>query len=203
LDRRPGRLLGREEELSETLTLSPEEINTLRDFLNFGRSLTISLTSSQIVNLASGLREIVPLLQALSNPDAQKLIKALAESSGTLADLIRLADTYYKSGTIKTVLELVTLLGVLKDALSTPAVAHLAENASTLMVTGDQLIAELGGIEGIKKVIRAVREASDEAAQDRSTIGIMGLQKVLKEPEVQKGIKFLLHFAKKMGRRSA
>ena len=189
--------------MNETLTLSPEEIKTLKDFLNLGRSLAISLTSSQIVNLASGLGEIVPLLQALGNPEVQKLIKALAESSGTLEDLIQLLDVYYKSGTIKTALELVTLLGVLKDALSTPAMARLAENASTLMVTGDQLIAELGGLEGIKKVITAAKEASKEAAQDRSAIGIIGLQRVLKEPEVQKGIKFLLHFAKKMGRPSA
>ena len=184
--------------MNETLTLSPEEIKTLKDFLNLGRSLTISLTSSQIVSLASGLGEIVPLLQTLGNPDVQKLIKALTESSGSLADLIKLADTYHKSGTIKTALELVTLLGVLRDALSTPAVAQLAENASTLMVTGDQLASELGGLEGIKKVIASAREASKEAALDRSTIGIMGLQRVLKEPQVQKGIKFLLHFAKKM-----
>ncbi len=189
--------------MSETLTLSPEEIKTLKDFLNLARSLTISLTSSQIVSLASGFGEIVPLLQVLSTPEVQKLIRVLAHSSNTLGDLIQLLDTYYKSGTIKTALELVTLLGVLKDALSTPAVARLAENVSTLMVTGDQVIAELGGFEGMKKIIRSAREASDEAAQDRSTIGIMGLQKVLKEPEVQKCIKFLLHFAKKMGRRSA
>ena len=186
--------------MSETLTLSPEEIKTLKDFLNLGRSLTMSLTSSQIVSLASGLGEIVPLLQALSNPRVQKLIKALAESSESLGDLIRLLDTYHKSGAIKTALELATLLGVLRDALSTPAVAQLAENANALMVTGDQLIAELGGLDGIKKVITAAKEASQEAAQDRSSIGIMGLQKVLKEPEVQKGIKFLLHFAKKMNK---
>ena len=117
-----------------------------------------------------------------------------------MADLIRLADTYYKSGTIKTVLELVTLLGVLKDALSTPAVARLAENANTLMVIGDQLASELGGLEGIKEVITSAKEASKEAAQDRSTIGIMGLLRTLKEPQVQKGIKFLLHFAKKMSK---
>jgi uncharacterized protein YjgD (DUF1641 family) len=200
LGSRPGRLLGRVNKLSETLTLSPDEIKTLKDFLNLGRALTTSLTSSQIVSLASGLGEIVPLLQALSNPETQKLIKALAESSGTLADLIQLVDTYYKSGTIKTALELLTLLGVLKDALSTPAVARLAEDANALMVTGDQLASELGGLEGIKKVITSAKEASKEAAQDRSTIGIMGLQRTLKEPQVQKGIKFLLHFAKKMSK---
>ncbi len=186
--------------MNETLTLSPEEIKTLKDFLNLGRSLTISLTPSQIVNLASGLGEILPLLQALSNPGIQRLIKTLAESSVTLGDLIQLLDAYHKSGTIKTALEAVTLLEVLRDALSTPAVARLAENANALMVTGDQLTSELGGLQGIKKVITAAKEASQEAAQDRSSIGFMGLQKVLKEPEVQKGIKFLLHFAKKMGK---
>ncbi len=186
--------------MTETLTLSPEEIKTLKDFLNLGRSLTTTLTSSQIICLASSLGEILPLLHVLSNPEIQKLIKALEESSGTLADLIQLVDVYYKSGAMKAALELITLLGVLKDALSTPAVAQLAENASTLMVTGDQLASELGGLEGIKKVINFVKEASKETAQDRSTVGIMGLQRALKEPQVQKGIKFLLHFAKKMSK---
>jgi len=52
---------------------------------------------------------------------------------------------------LKTALEPATLLGVLKDALSTPAVARLAESASTLVVAGGQLIAELGGLERIRK----------------------------------------------------
>ncbi len=86
-------------------------------------------------------------------------------------------DTYHKSGAIETALEPATLLKVLKDALSTPAVARLAENANALMVASDQLTSSLGGLEGIEKVIRALKEASQEAAKDRGTIGIMGLQK--------------------------
>ena len=57
-----------------------------------------------------------------------------------------------------------------------------------------------GALKESGKVITAAKGASQEAAQDRSAIGIVGLQKVLKEPEVQKGIKFLLHFTKKMGK---
>lgn len=180
--------------MTETSTLSPEEIETLKDFLNLGRALTSSLTSSQIASLASGLGEIIPLLQALSDPGIRKLIQVLAESSGTLTDLIQLVDTYYKSGTIRKGLEAATLLGVVRDALSTPAVARLAEAANALMVTGDQLAAEIGGFAGIQAVIKSAKEASKEAAQDSSTIGIVGLLRALKEPQVQKGIKFLLHF---------
>jgi uncharacterized protein YjgD (DUF1641 family) len=184
--------------LEETLTLSAEEIKTLRDFLNLGRALTSSLTSLQIASLASGLGEIMPLVQALSQPGIQRLVRVLAESSDTLADLIQLADSYYKSGTIKNTFELATLFGVLRDALSTPAVARLADTLNRLMVTGDQLVVELGGVEGIQGFIKSAREARKKAEEDKSTIGMTGLLKALKEPGVQKGIKFLLNFAKKM-----
>jgi len=184
--------------LEETATLSAEEIKTLRDFLNLGRALTSSLTSSQIASLASDLGEILPLLQTLSHPGIRKLLLALSESSDPLVDLVELATRYHRSGAIQNALELVTLLKVVRDALSTPSVAQLAETVNSLAVTGDQLASEMGGIEGIQRFIKSAKEACKEAREDKGTIGMIGLLKTLKEPGVQKGIKFLLHFAKKM-----
>jgi uncharacterized protein YjgD (DUF1641 family) len=184
--------------LEETSKLSAEEIKALRDFLNLGRALTGSLTSSQITNLASGLGEILPLLQTLSHPGVRKLILVLSESSDALGDLVELVTTYHQSGTIQNALELVTLVKVVRDALSAPAVAQLAETASNLMVTGDQLVSEVGGVEGIQRLIKSAKEACREAEEDKGTIGITGLLKALKEPGVQKGIKSLIHFAKKI-----
>ncbi len=184
--------------MEETSKLSAEEAKTLRDFLNLGRALTSSLTSSQIASLASGLGEILPLLQTLSHPRIRKLILALSESSDTLANLVELATAYHRSGTIQSALETVTLLKVVRDALSTPAVAQWAETVNNLAVTGDQLISEMGGVQGIQGFIKSAKEARKEAEEDRTTIGMTGLLKVLKEPGVQKGIKFLLHFARKI-----
>jgi len=184
--------------LEETATLSPEEIKTLRDFLNLGRALTSSLTSPQITSLASSLGEILPLLQTLSHPGIRRLILALSGSSDALADLVELAAKYHQSGAIQNALESVTLLKVVRDALSTPAVAQWAETANNLATTGDQLVSEMGGIEGIQRFIVFAKEACRKAEEDKGTIGMIGLLKTLKEPGVQKGIKFLLHFAKKM-----
>ena len=186
--------------MPEISTLSPEEIKTLKDFLNLGRSLISSLTSSQITSLASSIGEIMPLLQALSDPGIQKLLQALAESSDSLADLIRLVDTYFKSGTIHKGLELATLLGVVRDALSTPAVAKLAEDTNALMVTVDQATAQFGGLAGIQTALESAKEASKETAQDTSTVGLMRLLGALKEPHVQRGVKFLLHFARNISK---
>jgi len=184
--------------LEETSTLSAEEIKTLRDFLNLGRALTSSLTSSQVASLASGLGEILPLLQTLSHPGIRKLILVLSESSEALGDLVELVTTYHESGAIQNALELVTLLRVVRDALSTPAVAQLAETVNNLAIAGDELVSEMGGIEGIQGLIKSAKEACKEAEEDKSTIGMTGLLRALKEPGVQKGIRFLLHFAKKM-----
>ncbi len=182
--------------MSDNLPLSTQEVKTLRDFLNLGRALTSSLTSSQIASLASGLGELTPLLQNLSHPGAQRLVQVLTASSDTLADLIQLIVTYHKSGTIRNALELATLFGVVRDALSTPGVAHLAEAADRFMVTSDQVCAEVGGIEGVRGLIHSAKKACEEAEQDENRVGIMGLLKALKEPQVQKGIKFLLLFSK-------
>ncbi len=186
--------------MEETWKLSAEEIKTLRDFLNLGRALTSSLTSSQITSLVSGLGEILPLLQALNQPGVRKLIGALSESSDVLASLVELVTTYHQSGTIQNALELVTLLKVVRDALSTPAVAQLADTINSLAVTGDQLVSEMRGIEGIRGFIKSAKQACMKAEEDKSTIGMTGLLKALKDPGVQKGIKFLLHFSREVGK---
>ena len=171
-------------------------MKTLQDLLNLGRALTNSLTSSQISGAAAALGQLMPLLHSLNNPGVPELIRTLAECSDTLADLVRLISTYYKAGTIQTALELATLLGVVKDALGTPTVAQFAEKANTMLVTGDQLVSQLGGLDKIQAVVKSMQKASLAADQDNRTIGIMGLLKALKEPQIQKGIKILLNLAK-------
>ncbi len=182
--------------MADISTLSPEEIKTLKDFLNLGRSLTSSLTSSQIASFASDMGEILPLLQTLSNPGIQKLLQALTECSDTLVELIQLVNTYHKAGTIRKGLELASLMGVVRDALSTRAVAKLAEDTNAFLVTVDQAAAQFGGLAGIQTALESAKKASKEAAQDTSSVGLMRLLKILREPQVQRGVKFLLHFAK-------
>ncbi len=92
----------------------------------------------------------------------------------------------------------ITLPDAVRNALSTGTVSRWAEEANRFLVMGDQLAAECGGIAGIETILKSARKASQEAAQDNRTIGLLGLLKVLKEPEIQKGIKFLLHFVKNL-----
>ena len=181
--------------MDQNMELSAEEIATLKDFLNLGRALVSSLTSSQLSHFASNLGEII---QTLSDPGLLKLTKAVADCSDTLADLVKLTDVYYRSGTIKNAFELVTLLGVVKDAVSTQSVTRFAEDANAVIVAGDQLASALGGVSGLEKLANFTLEASKEAAQDNRTVGVMGLIRSLKEPQVQKGIKFFLHLAERL-----
>ena len=181
--------------MDQNMELSAEEIATLKDFLNLGRALVSSLTSPQLSHIASNLGEII---QTLSNPGLLKLMRAVADCSDTLADLVRLTDVYYRSGTIKNAFELVTLLGVVKDAVSTSSVMRFAEDANAVVVAGDQLASTFGGVSGLEKIAKSALEASKEAAQDSRTVGVVGLMRSLKEPQVQKGIKFFLHLAERL-----
>lgn len=172
--------------LRDDVTLTKEDIKVLKDLAN--REMTGNPVAANST------------LQNLADPNITKLIQEISAASGSLTELVRLMDAYQKSGTMQKVFELVTLLGIVRDALSTEVVAHIAENVNTLMVTGDQLITELGGVAEISSAIKSAKKASKEVAQDSGDIGVFGLFKALKEPSIQKGIKFLIHFARNINK---
>lgn len=179
-----------------TIELSEEELKTFKDMINLARALMSSVTGAQIAGLAARIGEIMPVLDALSSP---RVMNALSQAGDDIADLIDVVVSYHRSGTIRKALELVTFLSVLREALSTPAVARMAESANEFLLAGNQLLTELERVGGVKGLAAAAREASLEAERDQRTVGAAGLLRALKEPDVQKAIKFFLHFLKVVG----
>lgn len=143
--------------MSDTVTLSTDEIKAMRDFVNLGQALVSSLSSTQISRFASTLGEVLPLLQSLANPDVMRLVKVVAESAGSLAELIQLVTEYHKSGRIQQALELVTLVGVVKDALSSGSISGMARLTNDALVTVHQLATQLGGIEKLQELVNSTR----------------------------------------------
>jgi uncharacterized protein YjgD (DUF1641 family) len=181
--------------LDENLDLSPEELRTLREFLNFGRALVSSVTSSQIASVAAASGQIA---ETINRRGLDRLIQTVAECSDSLAGVVRLVDEYYRSGTIKNALDMIAFLGSLKDALSAHAVARMAEGANRAMSMADQVTAVVGGLEGAERVARCAVESAKDTGRDDRTIGTIALLRSLKEPQVQRGIKFLLHMARRL-----
>lgn len=94
-------------------------------------------------------------------------------------------------------METLALPEAVRNALSTETIVRWAEKANHVLVTGSRLAAACGGVEGIKAAGEAARKAVQEAGEDRRTIGLL---QALKEPDIQRGIKILLHFARWLDR---
>ena len=186
--------------MDEQATLSPEEVETLRNFLNAGQAVTGSLSSSQIAALAGAASEVLPTLQRLASPEVQRLVTAVADSADSLAGWVRTASEYVKAGQLESALELLTLLGVLRAAVGTSTVSSLAETASALLVSADQLASSFGGADGVRALLAAVPRAREQTERDYRTLGVLGLARALKQPGVQRGVKFLLHLLENLGR---
>lgn len=182
-----------------TIELSDDELKTLRDVLNVGQALISSASPSQVAGLAGRIGEIMPALEIASSP---RMAQSLSRAGDDIADLIDLMVTYHKSGTFKKALDLVTFVSVIRDALSTPTATHLAESANEFLLKSHRLVSELSCIGGVEGLMAAADEASAQTEQDKGTIGFVGLLRALKEPEVQRAIKFLLHFLRIIGKRA-
>lgn len=181
--------------------LSREEVAAARDLVNLGRALGGSLTSAQVSRLAAAAGELLPLVDALQAPGVRRLAEALAESAGDLAEVVRLVASYHRAGQIQRGLELLTVVSVLQGALGTPAVGRLAETAGAVLVAADRLAAEVGGVEALDRAGRAAGSARRQAAADTPALGALGLLRELRDPAVQRGVKYGLAFLKALGRR--
>lgn len=182
-----------------TIELSDDELKTFKDMINLARALMSSVSGSQIAGLSARIGEFMPVLEVLTSP---RVTNALSRAGDDLADLIDLIIRYHRSGTIRKALELITFFSVLSEALSTASVARMAESANEFLLAGDQLLSGIECVGGVKGLARALKEASLEAEQDQGTIGVVGLLRVLKEPDVQRATKFFLHFLKAVGKAS-
>lgn len=184
--------------MSENLTLSPDETQTLKEFLNLARALKDSLSTEFIVKTAGSLGELMPLLDLLQDKEMHTLLVTLSDSAGNLSEILKLINEYYTSGALNSALELIALLGAVKNALTTESVAKMAENLSSAMVIGDKVTAQVGRLGEVQTLLDAAKYASKEAEADTGKIGIYGLLKMIGEPEVQKGLKFMMYFLKKL-----
>ena len=118
----------------------------------------------------------------------EDLSKLVSESSEEIAELI------------KSLIEVANFTVAVRRSLSADAVPKIAGMAARLAEIGEQLTQELGGIETLEKSIDVIREAKTEAAQDTSKVGLFTLMRTMNDPDIQKGLKFMLALAKNMSK---
>ncbi|MFV9511163.1 DUF1641 domain-containing protein [Tepidibacillus sp. LV47] len=129
---------------------------------------------------------------------SEQQLQLTAEEVAMIKELLQTLKVLKEKNVLKDLIDLATLISSATRALNTSAVTKLAGIAGTAMEYGDRLFADIGGMDTIDKLLEAIEETQEQVKHDTSKVGIGSLLKLMKDPGIQKAIKFVLTLSKNL-----
>lgn len=139
--------------------------------------------------------------------DARAGDDSSAEASTDVAQLAELADAV--DGNEADLAELLDRVDEVNDLLDVLALGTQAmddEMVQTLAATGGNLgaladaAAEPATVRGVESLLHAVGDATGDLEEPPEKVGIVGLLRAMRDPEVQAGLGYLVAVSKHLGR---
>ncbi|GBF12417.1 DUF1641 domain-containing protein [Tepidibacillus sp. HK-1] len=132
--------------------------------------------------------------------ECKNTLELTEQELNTLKELVQTINTMKEQNVLKDLLDLAHFISGATRALNSGAVIKMANIAGTAVETGDRVLADLGGMETINKVLDAVEQAKEDIKHDTSKVGFGSLLKLMKDPGVQNGLKFMLAVTKNLSK---
>jgi len=133
------------------------------------------------------------LLKALESPKTQDALVEIVERIDVIRDLVRTLWEFKRSGVLDDLLQLATTVRFVTEGLLTPGfmenMAKLQEVAITAAINLSQDTSKLDCLTTAVAV-----------AEVEKPIGLMGLLAALRDPDVQRGLGYLVSLLKQLGK---
>jgi uncharacterized protein YjgD (DUF1641 family) len=180
----------------EEIVAFVERLGLVNELLDTTALATAALDDEMVARIAGTSSLLVESADGLATPETARLAASVGENAedleGALETLVRLERT----GTLAELAELADAATLLTAALDDEMVARLARTGSSLGEVADTA-AEPETARGIQQLLGAVGEAGDEPPE---AVGAVGLVRALRDPEVKRGMGFLVALARGLGR---
>jgi uncharacterized protein YjgD (DUF1641 family) len=147
--------------------------------------------------LAEVAERAAATVDLLASPEVFELLVQVRQSAPSLARTVQRVDELTKSGAMDSLLNLAQVLEAAQKSMGDPMVARIGNLVRVLGEMGDLLISS-GLPEKAPVVMEAVAAARTDAEADQSVVGVFGLMKALKQPEIQFALKFVLALARRL-----
>lgn len=121
--------------------------------------------------------------------DKDALLEALDGHEGDVAELLKRLDE---------INDLLDILSLGSAAVDDEMVVMLAETANNIGTLADTAT-EPETVRGLESVLHAVGDAAGELDDPPDRIGMVGLLRAMRDPEVQAGLGFVIAVAKGLG----
>ncbi|GGN95386.1 hypothetical protein GCM10009030_22620 [Haloarcula pellucida] len=132
----------------------------------------------------------------LATDETVALAETIGENGGELRAAIESLVVLQQSGTLETVVEMAEVVSLVTAALDDEMVRSLAGTGSALGEVA-QTAGEDDARNGIETMLESVSAAERETPE---RVGPVGLLKASRDPDVQRGLGYLLAIARSIGR---
>lgn len=127
--------------------------------------------------------------------ELEPLLKKISENKDYLAEAIDKVVWLERSGNLDALLGFSALIKIVQDSISDAVVEKNME-----MLTNIGLLSTKFTSDRALMLLNALGDAICRCEKDPEPVGLMGLMKALREPEVQKALGMLINIARELGK---
>jgi uncharacterized protein YjgD (DUF1641 family) len=193
-------------ELEEAIAENPEavaefvrrldSVNELLGVLELGES---AMTDEMARDLAGTAGTLAESADGLATEETVGLAETVGDNGAELEAALESILALQRSGTLDELLELAEVVSLLTAALDDEMVRSLAATGSGLGELADTA-AEEETRDGLETVLQSVGAAEQEAPTE---VGMLGLARSARDPDVKRGLGYLLALSRAIGQRQA
>jgi uncharacterized protein YjgD (DUF1641 family) len=189
--------------LEEAVAENPEEVvafverlGLLNELLDTTALATQAMDDEMVMRLAGTSSLLAESADGLATPETARLAASVGENADDLEGALETVLRLERAGTLEELAELADAATLVTSAMDDEMVMRLARTGSSLGEVADTA-AEPETARGIQRLLDAVGEAGGEPPEPVGAVGLLG---ALRDPEVKRGMGFLVALARGLGR---
>jgi uncharacterized protein YjgD (DUF1641 family) len=194
------------DELTEAIAENPEAVarfvqrldtvNELLDVVELGEGALDDEMVASLVGTGSTLAEAG---DGMATDETVRLAESVGANGDDLADALETLATLQRTGTLDDLVELAQVASLASSALDDEMVASLAGTGSSLGELA-HVASEDDTARGMRRLLASVGDVEDAEVEG---MGVVGLARSTRDPEVRHGLGYVVALARALGQRSS
>ncbi|WP_181685098.1 DUF1641 domain-containing protein [Halorhabdus salina] len=175
-----------------------DRLDLVNDLLDSADVATSAMDDEMVQSLAGTGTNLGLAANEMATDETVKLGAAVGENADDLADGVEKIAELQRTGTLDELLELAELASLASAAMDDEMVMSLASTGTRLGEVADTA-SDDDVARGLEDVLAALGEATSEEPEE---IGVFGLIKATRDPDVQAGLGVIIALARALGQQA-
>ncbi|MFB6101813.1 MAG: DUF1641 domain-containing protein [Haloplanus sp.] len=182
----------------EAVAAFVRRLDLVNDTLDVVALATAAADDEMVSSVAENAATLGESADALADDNTTRLAASVGERGDDLADAVETVADLQRDGTLDRLVSLADVVTLATAAADDEMVSSVAGTAGSLGELADEA-AEPETVRGAETLLRALGDAGDPEKAYRG-VGPLGLIRALRDPEVKRGLAFLVAMARGIGR---